>query len=190
MAGIPDLPRFDNIPEGIEFALENGIAVVSTARSAEEIQSDFLIQDQIATDQHSRGILSREAASIVMPDIEEVVTYTEDRFDWYRYAKIYRQDFNHRSFPHQDLGGLIPGMTILIPIAHKSLYTMYSQDWRNTVFQGEHEPGCMLLMRQKYLSYIATPHNFSVVQRPEDLATFSNKRVLMTLDTLSGLVSG
>jgi len=172
------LSQFDSSGDALDGCLEMGVSVYKTGCDVDEMQERFNYFEE----QGLTGGITVSAAEVIMPKLTSLF----EEFDQRSICRpqsgyILNRDIFTGSQEHTDFGGILRGVTLLVPVYHDSLFTTYSPDGKTRVHQGLYSPGEILLVRQIYNEHQATRHSNINVTRPADLNK-SIKRIVISLD--------
>lgn len=182
---IPDLPRFDTVPEAIDCSIENGVSVLNTGLSPNEIQLAY--QGFSNCGFNRLGPITSEVAGIIMPTLAEIVDVLGEKgIPTPNSYNITKFDLGiglpaHADYQNGESDVTLSGLSILIPIYHGSFFQQYSSMQGRRTNAGDYFPGQLLFLRQELDGIEPTVHSSIIRDNPSDKFT-SRERILLSAD--------
>ena len=182
---IAELPRFDTVAEAIDCSIENGVSVLNTGVSPQEIQLAY--QGFSNCGFNTLGPTTSEVAGIIMPTLAEIVEVLEQRrMPIPNSYNIMNYDLGiglpaHADFQHAESDVILRGLSILIPIYHGSFFQQYSSMQGRRTNAGDYFPGQLLFLRQELDGIEPTVHSSIIRENPSDKSA-SRERILLSAD--------
>ncbi len=175
---IPLIQSFSNPTEAVGACIDSGVSIFETGLDVAVIQARY-------TEYIEQGILGGMSLSAVM----QIVPVVEDLMSALDSYGIMRPDTVKTLYQHLETGqgshldfeGMSQGITLLIPVAHDSLFTKHTPGNGPRELQASYSPGEILLLRQRINRDPATEHSYNIFTRPEDVK-YSGKRIVISLD--------
>lgn len=175
---ISPIQTFSNPTEAVGACLDEGVSIFQTGLDVREMQKRY--KDYV--DQGILGGMSVSAVLQIVPVVDDLMSALDEHGVMRpETVKVLYQHLGTGQGPHLDFDGESQGITLLVPMAHDSLFSKHLPGNGPRELQARYSPGQILLLRQRINREPATEHSCNIYTRPEDFE-FSKKRVVLSLD--------